>query len=228
MGKRTRKIKSLGAMAPLAIVAAEFIGVMILGLFLPLRIFVGSALLVGIVSSVVLIRNILAPNGFRSDLLLHITIGACIGSFICLIAKGFVYTFIDVPFLPFWEISLIVGFLISGFVILKWGRGGKLWAKIVGIPLFALVIALVFIIFISHLNFVLDFHEPVECMARIEEKEHHRHTKSPDTYSFSLTVDGKTFDLEVDLLEYERYEEGDTYVFERYQGAFGKSFYISD
>lgn len=228
MEKRKRQIKSLGAMAPLAIAAAEFLGIMILGLFLPLRIFIGGALIVEAVFLIVLIANIRSPDGFRSDLLLHITIGACLGSLICLIAKGFVYTFIDAPFLPFWEISLILGLFISVFLILKWGRGGKLWAKVVGIPLLALVIALGFIIFISHLNFVLDFHEPVECTARIEEKEHHRHTKSPDTYSFSLTVDGETFDLEVNLLEYERYEKGDTYVFERHHGAFGKSFYISD
>jgi len=183
---------------------------------------------VAIVSSVVLFRNIMSPEGFKSDLLLYITIIALIASLIALIEKGFVYTFIDEPFLPFWEISLIVGFLISSFLIVKWGRGGKLWAKIIGIPLLALVIALVAIMLMSHLNFVLDFHKTVECAARIEEKEAHRHTKSPDTYSFSVTINGETFDLEVDYLEYEKYENGDIYTFEKHQGAFGKAFYVSD
>ena len=55
-----------------------------------------------------------------------------------------------------------------------------------------------------------------------------RHRKSPDSYEFEMTVDGKTFDLEVGRREYKKYEVGDTYTFKEYKGAFGKPFYARD
>ena len=79
-----------------------------------------------------------------------------------------------------------------------------------------------------HFNYMLDLTPPTEYNAIIEQKEHHHHRKSPDSYEFEITADGKTFDLEVELRIYNHYEVGDTFTFYRYEGAFGKEFYLSD
>lgn len=234
--KKARK-KGTGFRFPLsislciAICMVVFIGTLIMGEFLPSRTYIVITLIMGGVSSVASIvfgvmiaRKSISTKGLFAAM---IAFAAFFTSFIAFGEKGFIYTFIDEPFLPFWEISLIVGFLFSGFFIIICGRRGKLWAKIVGLPLLALVFAVVGIMFMSHLNYVLDFHEPVECTARIEEKTIYIRPKS-DSYHFKVTVDGETFDLEVDSIEYEKYEEGDVYSFEKYQGAFGKAFYVSD
>ena len=52
--------------------------------------------------------------------------------------------------------------------------------------------------------------------------------RSSDTYYFEFSVDGEPFELEVGLVEYLLYEEGDTYTFKEYKGAFGKPFYARD
>ena len=226
---KKQKKKDIGLFPPktIAILVAAILLIVILWWFLPLRIFVGISLLLLVVSSVILVRGIMSHHGFKTEWLLY-TLGALGVSFVGLLETGTRYTFIDEPFLAFWEISLILGILTSGFFILKFGRGGKLWAKIVGVLLGALVSAVIIGFVICHLNFVLDFHESDTYSVRIEEKNRHWHVKSADTYSFTITVDGETIDLEVGFLEYEKYEKGDIYTVKKHQGAFGKPFYVSD
>ena len=62
----------------------------------------------------------------------------------------------------------------------------------------------------------------------IEEKDIDRNRKSPDDYEFKLTVDGESFWLEVDAIEYDDYEIGDVYEFKQHSGAFGVRFYVSE
>ena len=147
---------------------------------------------------------------------------------------GFVYTvsaysFYKESFIPFWEISLALGLVVGIFVTVKWLWKGAGWGgRIGGIALGTVLVFFLCWISLCHLNYLLDFQPPVEKQAVIEEKQVRRHTKSPDSYEFELTVDGETFDLEVGWSEYNRYEVGDTYTFKEYKGAFGKPFYIAE
>ncbi|MBQ9151742.1 MAG: hypothetical protein IJX72_05780 [Clostridia bacterium] len=139
------------------------------------------------------------------------------------------YSFYKEPFLPFWEISLILGLAIGIFVTVKWvwkntGVGGRIGS----IALSTFLSFFLIWIFLCHLNYLLDFHPPVEKQAVIEKKDEDYNRKSPNTYSFQMTVDGETFYLDVDWMEYQLYEVGDTYTFEEHRGAFGKPFYIAE
>lgn len=138
------------------------------------------------------------------------------------------YFFYEESFVPFWEICLAVGLLVSVFVTVKWVWKGTGWVGRIGS--LALCTCMVFLfcwIPLCHLNYLLD-PQPTEIHAVIEEKEKVRHRKSPDSYEFEMTVDGETFDLEVGRREYDRYEVGDTYTFYEYKGAFGKPFYLAE
>ena len=138
------------------------------------------------------------------------------------------YFFYEESFVPFWEICLAVGLLVSVFVTVKWVWKGTGWVGRIGS--LALCTCMVFLfcwIPLCHLNYLLD-PQPTEIHAVIEEKEKVRHRKSPDSYEFEMTVDGETFDREVGRREYDRYEVGDTYTFKEYKGAFGKPFYLAE
>jgi hypothetical protein len=82
--------------------------------------------------------------------------------------------------------------------------------------------------YISHLNYVLDFNEPTERAAVIVEKDYTYHSKGADTYEVKFMLDGEEIWLEVDVVEYETHEVGDTFKFEQYHGAFNKPFYIAE
>ena len=62
----------------------------------------------------------------------------------------------------------------------------------------------------------------------IMDKNEQDNGRSSDTYYFEFWVDGKPFEMEVGLVEYLLYDEGDTYTFKEYKGAFGKPFYARD
>ena len=139
------------------------------------------------------------------------------------------YSFYKEPFTPFWEICLALGLAVGVFVTVKWVWKGTGWGGRIG----SMVLCTVLVFFLCcvslcHLNYLLDFEPPAEKQAVIEEKQVRRHSKSPDSYEFELTVDGESFDLEVDWAEYQRYEAGDIYTFQAYKGAFGKPFYMAE
>lgn len=147
------------------------------------------------------------------------------------VEKGFIYSFIDEPFLPFWEFSLAVGVVLAcltTYVTFKMNENKHgVFAKLGYFIVMVFTFAFLLIVYISHMNCFLDFDEPETKTAYIVEKEIERHTKSPDVHVFKLEVDGEEIELEVDWLEYEQYEVGDKYIFEFYKGAFGVPFYIS-
>ena len=154
-----------------------------------------------------------------------------VGGLVSFMGLGFTvsaYSFYEEPFIPFWEICLAVGLLVSVFVTVKWIWKGTGWVGRIGSIVVCTCMVFLFCwIPLCHLNYLLDF-EPTEIHAVIEEKEKVRHRKSPDSYEFEMTVDGETFDLEVGRREYNRYEVGDTYTFYEYKGAFGKPFYLAE
>ncbi len=139
------------------------------------------------------------------------------------------YSFYKEAFMPFWEISLVLGLAVGVFVTVKWvwkstGVGGRIGS----IALCTILVSFLSCISLCHLNFLLDFQPPVAKQAVIEKKDEDHHRKSPNTYSFKMTVDGENFYLDVDGMEYLKYEVGDTYTFEEYKGAFGKPFYMAE
>lgn len=104
----------------------------------------------------------------------------------------------------------------------KWG------SRIGYFLLTACLISIFSFLAIGHLNYALDTKGPRPCIAVIENKDIEHHRKGPDTYEFRVTVDGKSFDLDVTFVEYHSYEVGETYTFSYYEGAFGKAFYLAE
>ena len=145
------------------------------------------------------------------------------------IAWAFAYTFVGEAVAPFWFISLPLGLAGAVFVTVKWVKGRtKVWAAVCFFFILVFIFFLVCDMYLWHLNYVLDPHEPIEEVAVIKEKEHTYHSKSADTYEFKFMIDGEEMWLEVDVVEYETHEVGDTYRFKRYEGAFNKPFYIAE
>lgn len=225
---KKNKIFSLLTPTPLwgLIVAVGFFVTLLAEWLLPLRVYIGAAFICLIVSVVVVILSIKEPTlRLPTQIIFFLGIFSLLG----IIYKGFVYSFVHEPFLPFWEISLVLGVALAVFVMMKWCRKGtKAGGRIGGILAFSFLFFCLIMILICHANFLLDFHEPTEQVARIEEKDTDYNRNGPDTYKFKVVTGGESFYLEVSLLEYEQYEVGDTYTFRQYEGAFGTPFYIAD
>ena len=139
------------------------------------------------------------------------------------------YTYYQESLPAFWEVSLAIGLAVGLFVTVKWvWKDSGIGWRIGSIVLVSVVTAVFLLIFIQHMNYLLDFQPPAERYAVIEDKDVTRHHKSPDSYEFEMSLDGETFELEVGRREYNRYEVGDTYTFKEYTGAFGKPFYVAE
>lgn len=201
----------------------------VIDLFLPFR-WVVVLSVVGCVGALALIiAGMVGKKNKAFIWCMPFLLGVCMMSFIGFMDKGLSYTFPQEPFVPFWEISLILGVALGAFVTVKiiWKQSG-IGGRIGSFALVTLISALFIMVTVCHLNYLLDFQSPTEIRAVIEDKEITHHRKSPDSYEFELTVDGESFDLEVGKREYKRYEVGDTYTFKEYKGAFGKPFYARD
>ena len=78
-----------------------------------------------------------------------------------------------------------------------------------------------------NLNYALDTHEPTQQIATIVDKDVDTAGKSRD-YTFTLNLDGKTFELNVSSSTYYDYEVGEEFTVEYRQGAFNHPFYIEN
>ena len=123
--------------------------------------------------------------------------------------------------------SFITIFIKIFVLICIWGKE-KVWQLILSFIIIAALAFFVIEAYLCHFNYILDFNEPTELQAIIEEKDRDHNRKGPDDYEFKLTVDGDSFWLEVDSIEYDDYEIGDVYKFRQYSGAFGVRFYVSE
>lgn len=149
--------------------------------------------------------------------------------FFALLLTGIRYSYGDGSLFPYWEVLLILGGLISVFIGAKWLWKISRWYASIGYFFIAALVAFMLLgVVTAHLNCLLDFTPPMECEAVIEDKEYHRRRKGADDYEFVVTVNGETFDLGVSSEEYRRYEVGDRYIFQKYNGAFGKAFYLPE
>ena len=138
------------------------------------------------------------------------------------------YHYADVFLFPLWYAALGLGVLSGVLFTLIFGSGLESAGKKIGVAL--MVTFLVFWsvgVSCAHLNHILDFHEPVEYTAVIEDKHYHKSRRTPTRYNFTLTVQGDTFTITVPKSDYDSLEEGDLYVVAYHKGAFNEPYYIA-
>lgn len=185
-----------------------------------------------VVGSIVCV--ILFIIGLRADPTSHISLwGVSIGLIGGMFSLGgsfltmFDYSYCDNG-MHFWKISLVLSLVIGILVTVTCFRkiDGFRW-KLLSIGLVALFAFFLVWPSLNHLNCLLDFQPPVERHAVIEEADRIHHTKSPTTYKFSMTLDEERVYLSVPWTVYHKYNEGDTYTFYEYKGAFGEPFYLA-
>jgi hypothetical protein len=209
--------------------AVTTLAVWVVGVLLPLRLAVLLSLL-GIAASIVgIVISARAIKAGRRDPLFPIWLGAGLGSLFRFFGMSNAYTFFNEPFYPFWKLALILGLAVGVLVTVKWAwKNTGFWLRLGSILATSFLAFFLVLIMICHLNLLLDFTPPIERQMVIMDKNEQDNGRSSDTYYFEFWVDGNPFELEVGLVEYLLYEEGDTYTFKEYKGAFGKPFYARD
>lgn len=138
------------------------------------------------------------------------------------------YTFVNVEFFPLWYVALALG-VVYGllFVIYMVGKEHGIWKKILVFAVMTAIACLGFGSLFAHLNHWFDTSEPIRYEVVIEDKDEIRRRKSLDRYEFTFTLNGETFDVNVPWSDYRNYKEGDTYVVEYHEGAFGEPYFMS-
>ena len=209
--------------------AVTTLAVWVVGVLLPLRWAVLLSIL-GIAASITgLVISTRAIRAGKRDPLFPVWLGVGLGSLFRFISMGNAYTYYEEPFYPFWKLALILGLAVGVFVTVVWvWKHTGFWLRLGSIFATSLVALFLVLTMICHLNLLLDFTPPIERHTVIVNKNEHDNGKSSDTFYFEFIVDGEPFELEVGLVEYFLYDEGDTYTFKEYKGAFGKPFYARD
>ena len=209
--------------------AVTMLAVWVVGVLLPLRWAVLLSLL-GIAASIVgIVISARAIKAGKRDPLFPIWLGGGLGSLFRFFGMGNAYTYYEESFYPFWKLALILGLAVGVFVTVKWAwKHTGFWLRLGSILATSFLAFFLVLIMICHLNLLLDFTSPAERQAVIVNKNEHDNGRSSDTFYFEFSVDGEPFELEVGLVEYFLYDEGDTYTFKEYKGAFGKPFYARD
>ena len=206
-----------------------FFAVMILNWLLPFRVYLWVCLFGMTLFPWKSLNKEKREKRDSRDMLMLVRITVATVCFLALLITGIRYSYGDGSLFPYWEVLLILGGLISVYVGAKWLWRTTRWYGAIGYFVLATFVAFLILgVVTAHLNCLLDFSRPVECEAVIEDKEHHRRRKGADDYEFVVTVDGETFDLGVSSEEYRRHEIGDRYTFKKYNGAFGKAFYLPE
>ena len=136
----------------------------VLGIFLPHRIAVLLSAALGALSIFAIVAAIKGKEKSRI-----VSWGVSFGfvgglaSFIGFVYTVSAYSFYKEPFIPFWEISLVLGLAVSIFVTVKWvwKNIGVGW-RIGSIALGTFLVFFLCCISLCHLNYLLDFQPPVE------------------------------------------------------------------
>ena len=143
------------------------------------------------------------------------------------------YTFVKSE-LPFWEISLAIGLIVSIVVNILYDKRKRWKSKTERIVLRIMVFFITALYSFTlplfgfwHLNHSLDSGEAIRYYVEIEDKHSHYSRRGPYSYYFKFTVDGYTFDMDVKLADYNNYDICDSYVIEYHEGALGEPYYIA-
>lgn len=146
--------------------------------------------------------------------------------------------FMGVIFYPLYlySVSKVFVFTLAGVFGVVIGIAYALWKRKMIKPwklagwsvLVALGGFVVLSVLLLHANYAFDFNEPTEYVVVIENKDVNLGTRrTRTTHTFTVTADGKTFDVHVPRSHYSHYEVGDTYYIYRYGGALGQPLYLS-
>ena len=143
------------------------------------------------------------------------------------------YTFVNSE-LPFWEVSLAIGLIVSIVVNILYDKRKRWKSKteriVLRIMVFFLTAFYAFALPLFgfwHLNHSLDSGEAIRYYVEIEDKNYHYKHRGLDTHKFTFTVNGDTFDIDVPLSDYNSHDVGDSYVIEYHEGALGEPYYIA-
>jgi len=130
-------------------------------------------------------------------------------------------------YFPFLIPALILGILVGiGLAFLKRDKSAGTKALVSSLILFCIISTFAMNVLIKHLNYTLDFSSPEEYTVTVEDKHYTKRRKGKDTYKLEITIDGQTIKQEVSSDDYNAYEVGDDYSVQKYNGAFGKVFYL--
>lgn len=161
---------------------------------------------------------------------LLITAAVVIGIFVMVFLTWLLsnYHYTDAFLFPLWYAALGLGVLSGVLFTLIFGSGLESAGKKIGVALLVTFLVFWFVgVSCAHLNHILDFHEPVEYTAVIEDKHYHKSRRVPGRYNFTLTVQGDTFTITVPKRHYDSLEEGDLYRVAYHKGAFNEPYYIA-
>ena len=143
------------------------------------------------------------------------------------VATWDLYDFAEIALFPLWYVALALGLLCGWLFVAKLMEKGLSVGKRIGT--FLIISALCFFAAgatLAHLNHWFDSSQPKQFVVVIEDKESHS-SKYSLSYEFTVTAQGDTFDIEVPRSHYYTFDEGDLYVIEYREGAFGEPYYMA-
>ena len=137
------------------------------------------------------------------------------------------YAFAEIDLFPLWYVALAPGLLCGWLFVAKLMEKGHSAGKRIGtFFLFSVLFFFAAGATLAHLNHWLDSSQPKQFVVVIEDKESHSSRYSL-SYEFTVTAQGDTFDIDVPRSHYYTFDEGDLYVIEYREGAFGEPYYIA-
>ena len=143
------------------------------------------------------------------------------------IVKQFI-NIITCALLSLTAISLIVSLLMIG--IIKKDNEKEFGWKLIPLLLFAfLLLTFLFYIFLINVNFTFDYQKPNHVSARVVKVEHRRGGYKSFSYEkMTVVVDGKEYELKINVHDAEEFSIGDQVTLEISKGLFGVEYYHCD
>ncbi len=138
------------------------------------------------------------------------------------------FSFLKKGIIPFWQIALAVGIAAGVAATAFMCKHTRFWGRIGCFALSFFLVAFTVEMMIANLNYALDFSKPTKTIITIEDKDFDYNRRSPNSYEFEFTIDGREFDIEVPSSVYDEYDVGDIYELIVYNGAFDEAFYMSN
>ena len=149
--------------------------------------------------------------------------------FIISIRYVYRYSFVNVFLFPLWYVALVLG-VVAGllFVFKLVGKEHGIWKRIGVFVIIALTMFVSIGNVFAHLNHWFDTSEPIRYEVVVEDRDFDPGNRYSRTkYEFDFILNGETYDVNVPWSDYRNYKEGDTYVVEYHEGAFGEPYFMS-
>jgi len=128
----------------------------------------------------------------------------------------------------FYAVSgIISAILIVFYTLIKSNKDSGIGAKIVIALILSFFVFLGTLGFIKTVNYAFDFEEPERFEVTIVDKDYTRYRKAPDIYKFKIELNGNEYWIKVFNNVYNRYDVGDVFLIDKYDGVFNKDFFIA-